>query len=167
MFEHLSTYPKRAKRFGGAMRAFAKLGGWDLKYLIQGYDWTWLDKPEAVFVDIGGGHGAVACAIAIATKHVRFVVQDLVGTIKDGQKVLPGELKERVSFAEHDFFTEQPIKGAAVYFFRWILHDWSDENALRILQNLIPAMRNGCRIIFYEVLLADGPETRWTEKYGR
>ena len=67
---------------------------------------------------------------------------------------------------EHNFFTEQPVKGAEVYF-RWILHDWSDEYALRILQSLVPAMQNGCRIIFYEVLLTDDPETRWTEKYGR
>ena len=167
MFEHLSKYPDRAKRFGGAMRAFGKLGGWDLKYLIQGYDWTWLDKPGATFIDIGGGHGAVACAIAKATKYVHFVVQDLAGTIQDGQKALSVELRDRVSFAEHDFFTEQPIKGAEVYFFRWILHDWGDEDAVRILRSLVPALRDGCRIIFYEVLLTDGPETRWTANYGR
>ena len=167
MFKHLSKYPERAKRFGGAMRSFAKLGGWDLKFLIQGYDWTWLDKPGATFVDVGGGHGAVTFAVAKATKHVHFVVQDLAGTIKDGQRLLPDVLKDRVSFVEHDFFTEQPVKGAEVYFFRWILHDWNDENAIRILQGLVPAMKDGSRVMLYEVLLADGPETRCTEKHGR
>ena len=167
MFDHFSQYPDRAKRFGGAMRSFAKLGGWDMKHLIQGYDWTELDKPGATLVDIGGGQGAVAFAIAKATNHVRIIVQDLAGTIEDGKNVLPSELKERVSFMEHDFFVEQPIKGAEVYFFRWIMHDWSDENALRILRSLVPAMRDGCRIIFHEILLTDGPETRLTESYGR
>lgn len=61
------------------------------------------------------------------------MVQDLAGTIQDGQKALSVELRDRVSFAEHDFFTEQPIKDAEVYFFRWILHDWGDEDAVRIL----------------------------------
>ena len=81
MFEYLSKYPDRAKRFGGAMRSFGKLEGWDLKYLIQGYDWTWLDKSEATFVDVDGGHDAVTCAITKATKHVHFIVQDLAGII--------------------------------------------------------------------------------------
>ena len=167
MFEHLSKYPNRTKRFGGAMQAFAKFGGWDLKYLIQGYAWDRLDKPGATIVDVGGGQGAVTCAIAKATENVQFIVQDLAGTIADGKKVLPSYLQGRVSFMEHDFFAEQPIKAAEVYFFRWILHDWSDENAVRILRSLVPALRDGSKIILYEVLLADGPETRLTESYGR
>ncbi len=167
MFEYLSRHPERARRFGGAMRYYGKFEGWDLKHLVQGYDWTSLDLPGSTFVDVGGGQGSVACALAEATTRMRFVVQDLEGTVQDGQKSLPEILRGRVSFMEHDFFTEQPIKGAEVYFFRWILHDWSDKYALRILQSLVPAMRDGARVILYEWLLADGPETRWTEKQAR
>jgi len=166
-FEYLSRYPERARRFGGAMRYYGKFEGWDLKHLVHGYDWGSLDHPGALFVDVGGGQGSVARAIADSTEKMRFIVQDLAGTTQDGQKELPEKLKDRVSFMEHDFFTPQPIKGAAVYFFRWILHDWSDKYALRILQSLIPEMTERSQVILYEWELADGPETRWTEKQAR
>ena len=167
MFEYLANHPERARRFGGAMRYYGKFEGWNLKHLVDGYDWASLDRVGAKIVDVGGGQGAVSIALAKATKNIGFVVQDLDGTIQDGRNALPEELKKRVDFQAHDFFTEQPVKYADIYFFRWILHDWSDKYAARILQNLIPAMKEGTRIVVYEWLLADGPETRWTERQAR
>lgn len=167
MFESLSKFPERGRRFGGAMRYYGKFEGWDLKHLVSGYDWAAVDKPGAWFVDVGGGQGAVACALADATSDLKFIVQDLAGTVRDGQKNLPETLKGRVEFAEHDFFTEQVVKGAEVYFMRWILHDWSDKYAEKILRCLVPALKNGSKVMLYEWLLADGPETRWTEKQAR
>ena len=167
MFEYLVRHPERARPFGGAMRYHSKFEGWNLKHLVDGYDWAALDRPGAKIVDVGGGQGAVSVALAKATKHIAFVVQDLDGTVRDGRTVLPGELKERIEFPAHDFFTEQPVRHADVYIFRCILHDWSDKYATRILQNLVPAMKEGTRIVMYEWLLADGPETRWTERQAR
>lgn len=167
MFEALSKFPERGRRFGGAMRYYGKFEGWDLKHLVSGYDWASLDKPGAVFVDVGGGQGAVSRALADATANIKFLVQDLAGTVSDGDNDLPERLKERVEFVEHDFFKEQSVKGANVYFMRWILHDWSDKYAEKILKCLVPAMKEGTRVLLYEWLLADGPETRWTEKQAR
>lgn len=36
----------------------------------------------------------------------------------------------------HDFFTEQPVKNATVFFLRAILHDWPTAYAARILSQL-------------------------------
>ena len=54
---------------------------------------------------------------------------------------------------EHDFFEEQPVKGADVYLLRWVLHDWSDSYAVRILRALIPALNKGARVILNETVL--------------
>lgn len=56
---------------------------------------------------------------------------------------------------------------ANVYFLRWITHDWSDKYALMILRNLIPALKDGARIIVYDRVLSDEAETRLTGKQGR
>lgn len=40
----------------------------------------------------------------------------------------------------HTFFEPQPITGAKAYYLRTVLHDWDNENALVILQRLVPAM---------------------------
>ena len=56
---------------------------------------------------------------------------------------------------EHDFFTEQPIKSADVYLLRWILHDWSDAYALKILRALVPALKPGARLCICEQVLPE------------
>ena len=167
MFEHLAKHPERAKRFGSAMKWFSTFESWDLKHLVNGYSWDLIDRPGAVIVDVGGGQGAVSKALARATRDTKFIVQDLEDTIGHGRESLPEDLKDKVDFMQHDFFTEQPVKGAAVYFLRWILHDWSDKYAVLILKALVPAMTDGSKVVLFEWLLKDGPETRWTQKPSR
>lgn len=78
---------------------------------------------------------------------------------------VPDDLKSRVTFQGHDFFTPQPIKGAAVYFFCHILHDWSDTYAIKILQNTVPAMKNGSKLIAVELVQPPpGSVPRFIEK---
>jgi hypothetical protein len=50
----------------------------------------------------------------------------------------------------HSFFTEQPVKDADIYYFRWILYGWSDKYCIKILRALIPALKRGARIILSE-----------------
>jgi hypothetical protein len=167
LFAFLAQRPERARRFGAGMRYFGRGQGWDLGHLIRGYGWARLDREGAVFVDVGGGLGTVAQAVARATASLRCVVQDLPGTVEQGRAALPGELQGRVKFETHDFFSPQPIVGADVYFFRWILHNWSDKYAIEILRQLVPALKKGARVVVYEFVLKEGPETRWLEKQPR
>jgi O-methyltransferase domain len=54
---------------------------------------------------------------------------------------------------EHDFLTTQPVKGAEIYLFRWIFHDWSDKYCTKILQSLIPALKKGAKIIINDICI--------------
>ena len=167
VFSYLGQHhPERARRFGAGMRFFTKGEDWDLKHLVAGYDWAGLDRPGAVVVDVGGGQGGVAQVLAGVTRELKVVVQDLPGTAEKGRDMLPPELKGRVEFVAHDFFTEQTVRDADVYFFRWILHNWSDKYCHRILRALVPALKKGARVLVYEFVLPEGPETRWTKKQG-
>jgi len=47
------------------------------------------------------------------------------------------------------------VKGADVYFFRLIFHDWPDEQCIQILQNLVPALKNGARILICDQLVPE------------
>lgn len=51
-----------------------------------------------------------------------------------------------------DFFTQQPVT-ADVYYFRSIFHNWADKYCIRILQNLVPALKPGARIVIHERIL--------------
>lgn len=57
----------------------------------------------------------------------------------------------------HDFMKEQPsaIHGVDVFLLRAILHNWSDKCAIRILRNLIPAMKPGSKIIINDIVIPE------------
>lgn len=55
----------------------------------------------------------------------------------------------------HDFFTPQPVKYADVYLLRFILHDYPDRYAVKILENLVPALKDGARLIVMDGVLPE------------
>ena len=92
-------------------------------------------------------------------------MQELASAVDSGASSLPSELSNRVEFMPHDFFTEQPDKGADVYSFRWIFHNWSDEYCIRILRSLTPALKNGAMILINDNVLPEpGTMGFWQER---
>ena len=167
IYQILGQSPERARRFGAGMRFLTKDEGWNLIHLVAGFNWASIYYPGATVVDVGGGQGSVSQALAKATQYVHFVVLDLPGTVDQGKAALPKEFDGRIEFMAHDFFTEQAVNNAPkVYLFRWILHNWSDGYCVKILRSLVPSLSGDTRVVIYEYVLNDEPETRLTEKMG-
>lgn len=109
---------------------------------------------DTVFlVDIGGNQGHDLSQFRQKYKHLpgRVILQDLpqvlngVSGDKSGIEVMP-----------YSFMDPQPVKGAAIYYFRSIFHDWSDQICLQILRNTIPAMApDYSRILIVDFVLPD------------
>lgn len=56
----------------------------------------------------------------------------------------------------------------AVYYFRWIMHNYSTPYAVKILKNLVPALKPGARIVINDHCLREpGQENPWDEKIMR
>jgi hypothetical protein len=164
---HLADDPERARRFGAGMRFMTKGTLYDLRHLVQGYDWASLDATHGTVVDVGGGHGSVSIALASAFSHLKFIVQDLPGTVESGASQLEPELRSRVTFMPHDFFQPQPVKDADIYFFRFIFHNWADKYAVKLLHALVPALKPGAKIVIYEFLPDVVATTQWSKKQPR
>ncbi|KAF1968302.1 S-adenosyl-L-methionine-dependent methyltransferase [Bimuria novae-zelandiae CBS 107.79] len=90
-----------------------------------------------MFVDVGGGHGSKAVALKTAFSHLpgRIIVPDLAMSIDQAPKA------EGREFQVHDFFTDQPVKNAKIYYTRQCLHNWPDDLSIKILQHLAQAMK--------------------------
>jgi hypothetical protein len=106
-----------------------------------------------VVVELGGSKGGVCIDLARRCPKIRCISQDLPDVVSGVE--VPGDVRGRVEVVAHDFFTEQTVKGADAYLFRWIFHDWSDRYAVRILRNLIPALKLGARVVIGEVCLPE------------
>lgn len=52
----------------------------------------------------------------------------------------------------HDFFKDQPVKDAAVYFLRYIIHDWPDSEVKTILSRLRAAAGSSSKLIIFDQL---------------
>lgn len=76
-------------------------------------------------------------------------MQDLPQTIATAPRLthLP------VEFLAHSFLDPQPTKGAKVYLFRWVFHNWPDKYCIRILKTLIPALNKDSRVLIMDSVM--------------
>ena len=155
MYEYLQQYPERSARYGNAMSFRASKIPLDPIY--DNYDWAALGK--ATVVDVGGAYGAVSIGLAQRFPDLTFIVQDFANIVQVGAERVPSTLKDRVHFMPYDVFEEQPAKGAALYFFRAIFHNWPDACCVDMLRNQIPALAKGSRLLINEMLPPD-PHTK-------
>ncbi|KAG5984383.1 Alpha-1,3-mannosyltransferase cmt1 [Claviceps pusilla] len=170
MFVTFGKDPARAKRMGGAMASLTGGEGYEMSHFVDNYDLSDVDGSGGTFVDIGGSHGFMSIALAKKWKNIKFVVQDLPKTVDSAPKPIcdDASIAQRVRLEAHDFFQEQSIKDADVYFFRWIIHNYSTPYAVKILKNLVPALKPGARIIINDHCLREpGSENPWDEKLMR
>ncbi|KAL6705699.1 hypothetical protein ACN47E_006488 [Coniothyrium glycines] len=149
--------------FAKAMKGISAGGAYAVEHAVEG-GYPWHELPEGTLVvDIGGGPGHVAVALARKFPQLRFEVQDLPETVEFGARTCPKELADRISFKAHDFFEKQPQRPKSgqqptVYFARFILHDWSDKYAAQIVGAVAPAMQAQDRLILNEVLIPEPGE---------
>ncbi|CAN0896768.1 Probable O-methyltransferase 3 [Linum grandiflorum] len=96
-------------------------------------------------VDVGGGTGTVAKAIAGAFPELDCTVLDLPHVV-DGLENT-GNLK----FVGGDMFVEIPAADAVLL--KWILHDWNDEECVKILKKSKEAIqgREGGKVIIIDM----------------
>lgn len=129
LYETFNDSPIRNQRFSTAMSGFASRI--PIAPLAQKFDWASCQKV----VDVGGAQGPVSIGLAKLFPHTYFVVQDFSEPVAEGkEKVTLGN----VEFMEYDFLTVQTVRGADVYYFRAIFHNWPDESCVEIMRNQIP-----------------------------
>ena len=158
--------PDRGMVFAGAMTWHSMLPGFSAQYLVTAFPWG--SGGELTVVDVGGGLGHVSRALVAHSPTIKCIVQDSLDVVVQGQEGLPADLRGRISFQAHDFFQEQPMKGADVYLLRLILHDWSDKYSKMIIKALIPALKPGAKVVINDrVIPGRGEATYLAEREAR
>uniref|UniRef100_A0A0E0BS54 acetylserotonin O-methyltransferase n=1 Tax=Oryza glumipatula TaxID=40148 RepID=A0A0E0BS54_9ORYZ len=105
-------------------------------------------------VDVGGGNGKAAQAIARAVPEVKCSVMDLAHVVAEA----PGGSVTGVEFIAGDMFESVPPANAV--FLKWIMHDWGDNDCVKILRNCkkaIPTKDKGGKVIIIDIVVGTGP----------
>ncbi|KAF7529712.1 hypothetical protein PCG10_006042 [Penicillium crustosum] len=161
VFQALATMPERATIFAKAMSWHAQLPGYSPQYLLDHFPFG---SGDITVVDIGGGIGHIARALADHCPKVQCIVQDRPEVILQAEQPLPANLQDRIRFQPHDFFKDQPVQGAGVYLLRHVLHDWSNKYARKILQALIPALKPGAKVVLNDRIIPGYVEAHYLKE---
>lgn len=143
---HLDADPAAAALFHRAMAA--------ISHAVAAAAAHTLDLAQArCAIDIGGGNGQLLTALLLQHAHLRGVLFDRPHALADARAHLQqAGLSDRVAVVGGDFFESVP-GGGDVLLLKSILHDWSDDDALRILQQCRRAMEPDARLAIIERLL--------------
>lgn len=147
-FDHLREDPEEARTFNEAM---VDITTSELEHLAAAYEFP----SSGVVVDVGGGHGGLL--LGLLRDH-----PDLRGVLFDVEPVLAGHLlgqldaDDRWETVAGSFFESVPAGDFHVL--KNVLHDWSDEECVRILENVRRAMKPGGRLAVVDAVLPPSNE---------
>jgi hypothetical protein len=123
------------------------------------YDFSSLRKV----VDVGGGHGTFLSLILDHFPHLKAVLFDRPEVIQSAREMLKtGRHAAGIETVTGDFFESVP-SGADAYLLKHIIHDWDDEQCIRVLANCRRALPPGGRVLIVESVLSPGPESTITK----
>ncbi len=146
VWQYYEAHPEEGRIF---MQAMNGLSGAVLANIIPAYDFSSLHS----IVDVGGGIGTLMMGILDAFPHLNGIIFDEEYVIEQARvKVQERGLADRCTAVAGSFFETLPA-GADAYMMKMIVHDWDDEQSIRILQNCHRAMAPHSKLLIIESVL--------------
>ncbi|RBL90142.1 methyltransferase [Chitinophaga flava] len=121
--------------------------------ILEQYDFS----PFKTITDIGGGNGALLSAILKKTPNTSGIIFDEPYVITQTAALIAADtaIKNRCTTIGGNFFEQVPA-GTDAYIMKLILHDWTDEDAIKILSVCSRAMRKDSKILVIDGVVPEG-----------
>ena len=100
--------------------------------------------------DVGGGSGSVLAHVLRAEPSARGLLLELPALADDAAQTFEAAgVDGRAEFVAGDFFESVPA-GCDLYLLFSVIHDWGDDDCVRILRTIAAAMTPGSRVAVVE-----------------
>ncbi len=150
-FEVYSNDPYYSEAFHSGMSGLSELHSFAVN---TSYDFSTCRR----LCDIGGGYGHLLGTILEANPTIEGVLFDIPDVINTARTAPAKEvLHARAELVEGDFFVAVP-PGCDTYLMKLILHDWDDDHATTILQNIRTAMSTDSTLLVVDAVIPPGNE---------
>ena len=150
-FDYMTAHPDRHRIYDAAMEG---IHGLETEPMLDAYD---LSSCRRV-IDVGGGNGSLLAAILKRYPATRGILFDLPAVADHAASMMSGlGFDGRCQVVGGDFFSSVPA-GADAYLMRHVIHDWQDDQAVRILRNCREAMAPDGRVLVLENVIQPANE---------
>jgi predicted O-methyltransferase YrrM len=105
-------------------------------------------------LDIGGGSGIYACALAAHVPHLHATVLDQAPVDRIAQRLIEERgFSTRVTVTAANFFTD-PLPGDHdVHLFSNVLHDWDETDVARLVRRSFEALKPGGLLVIHDAFI--------------
>jgi hypothetical protein len=149
IWKYYESQKQEALDFSSAMAGITAMG---IQAVLAAYSFAGASRV----VDVGGAHGSVLAAVLQAVPGARGVLFDLPHVVAGAGPALEAAgVAARVERVGGSFFESVP-EGGDVYLLKHILHDWNDEECVRILRGVAGRMAPDGRVVVIEMPIVDG-----------
>nr|ABR18103.1 unknown [Picea sitchensis] len=152
LFQYLAMDRRFNKVFNRTMSEHSTTLMCKILDMYQGF------KDVQKLVDVGGGVGSTLNLIVSRYSHITGINFDMSHVVAEAPHY-PG-----VTHVEGDMFDSIP-NGEAI-FMKWILHDWSDDDCVKLLKNCHKALPEKGKVIVVDTILPMGAETSPYARYA-
>ena len=122
--------------------------------LIANYDFSSVHK--AVDVAVLGGYGNTLIPLLTANSTMRGILYDLPFVIDGAKPVIAASgIGDRCELIEGHCLHSVP-EGGDIYIMMFVIHNWDDQRAIKILQNCREAMAEGGKVLLVEMVMPSG-----------
>ena len=151
-FEYMTAHPERGATFDQAMAAGGRMHALTLAAAI---DWS----ATTSVCDVGGGTGELLATLLDLLPSLRGTLVELPSVIERAVA------HDRLTLVGGDAFTSVPT-GFDTYLLVNVLHDWSDDDAVRILRTVADAC-GAARVLVVDSDHPSVPHDRLDHGHGR
>jgi SAM-dependent methyltransferase len=147
LFQYYAENPDENRAFTGAMSYGSALVAKEVAGVLD------TSKAEHI-VDVGGGSGTIMLALLDKNPRLRGTILELAYVVPQARTMLAEQgLSSRCQVVEGDFFKAVPE--ADIHILKRIIHDWDDEQSVRILSNCARALRKNGQVVLLERVLPE------------
>lgn len=157
-FDYLRAHPEEDELFSASM---ASISGPENEAVARAFDFS----RFGTLVDVGGAHGHLLATVLRRHRRLRGILFDqpqvVAGAAASGFISAPA-VKARCKVEGGSFFESVP-RGADAYMMKYIIHDWTDDQCVGILNHCREAMAPGGRVLVVEHVIAKGNAPDWAK----
>lgn len=149
-FDYLQANPALAETFN---RRMADMSHAENEPIVAAYPFS----EAGSVIDIGGGRGGLLATILDRSPELTAALFEQPDVLANLESLSALGLPEQVARIAGDFFAEVPA-GFDLYMLKRVIHDWDDEQAIKILRCCREAMTADSRILLMDAVMLAGNE---------